>query len=270
MQFKPSGGSVPIRPQRTPTTERRMFDPTRPRAQDLIPAVEIDPQGGLVKTWSASSLRKFEQCPYAIYLGRVEKIPEVSGPAADRGTRIHDLAEQYIRGEIEELPKELKKFESRFRDVRAAFEEGRVQCEENWGFTIDWEPCEWVGPTTWCRMKLDCIEFESPTSAIARDWKTGRKFGNEIVHRQQEMIYAIGTFMRYPNLEFLRTEFWYLDHAEDTQGTYTRAEAMALMPRLKHRAIQMTSAIEFPAKPSVHNCRWCSYREEHCEWGVSG
>ena len=58
----------------------------------------FDPQGGLVKAWSASALKKFETCKYATYLKSVKKCADPSGEAADRGTQIHTMAEEYIDG----------------------------------------------------------------------------------------------------------------------------------------------------------------------------
>lgn len=38
------------------------------------------------------------------------KIPEPTNPAASRGSKIHEQAEAYVKGELGEMPEELKKF----------------------------------------------------------------------------------------------------------------------------------------------------------------
>ena len=101
--------------------------------------------------------------------------------------------------------------------------------------------------------------------------KTGRKFGNEIAHGQQALTYAIGTFFRYPMLEHVQTELWYLDKSETTIQAYTRDEAMVFAPGLHQRAVIMTTATEFPPNPGKDTCKWCPHKEgEHpiCEWGI--
>ena len=129
----------------------------------------------------------------------------------------------------------------------------------------------WLVPETWARIKLDAIHHESPTSARVIDYKTGRMIGNEIAHSQQALIYAIGTFFKYPELQHLQTELWYLDHGETTLQAYTRDEAMVFMPTLHQRALAMTTATNFMPVPSKSNCRWCSYKngdDPICQHGI--
>ena len=103
------------------------------------------------------------------------------------------------------MPDSLKKFKDEFEELRQLFEEAKVELEGEWGFTKDWEICGWMEGRTWARIKLDALVNESDTSARVIDYKTGKRFGNEISHSQQALLYAIGTFLRYPNLEFAQT-----------------------------------------------------------------
>jgi hypothetical protein len=49
-----------------------------------------------------------------------------------------------------------------------------------------------------------------------------------------------------------------------------------IVPRLQKRAHDLTSATDFPPKPSKHACKWCRYKDEvkrddaspACAWGV--
>jgi len=238
---------------------------------DIVEAFKKPDELGLVRSWSYSGLKVYETCPYRTYISKVKKVWEESGPAAERGTRIHGLAEDYVQTKIAELPDELKKFTSQFEDLRKLFVEGKVEIEGEWGFTLDWAPTGWMSPDTWARVKLDAIVHESETSARVIDHKTGKKWGNEIAHGQQALTYAIGTFFRYPMLEHVQTELWYLDQAETTKQAYTRDEAMIFAPGLHDRAVKMTTATKFPPNPGKDNCRWCPHKEgEHpvCEWGM--
>ena len=154
-------------------------------------------------------------------------------------------------------------------ELKTLFAEAKVETEGEWGFTLLWEPTGWISPDTWARIKLDALVHESETSARVIDYKTGKQMGNEIAHSQQALIYAIGTFFMYPDLEILNTEMWYLDHGTTMEQTYTRDEAMVFMPKLHERAVAMTTATKFPPNPSNYNCRWCSFGkgpEPHCEW----
>ena len=226
---------------------------------------------GLIPAWSHSTLKTFESCAYRSYIAKVKRIQEDFGPAAKRGSAIHKLAEDYVRGQLPEFPSDLKKFKSKYEELRKLFTATKVEVEGDWGFTIDWEPCAWMAPDVWARIKLDAIVHETDTSARVIDYKTGKMFGNEISHSQQALTYAIGSFFRYPKLEHVQTELWYLDHGETTLQAYTRDQAMVFMPKLHERAIEMTTATTFPPNPSTYNCRWCSYKQgedPHCQHGM--
>ena len=244
---------------------------TSEKRADIKEAFKKPDELGLVPAWSYSGLKTFESCAYRTYISKVKKVWEEAGPAAERGSRIHGLAEKYVKGELKEMPSELKKFAPQFEKLHKLFTEGKVEVEGEWGFTLDWETTGWMEHNTWARVKLDVIVHETETSARVIDHKTGRKFGNEIAHGQQALTYAIGTFFRYPMLEHVQTELWYLDKSETTIQAYTRDEAMVFAPGLHQRAVIMTTATEFPPNPGKDTCKWCPHKEgEHpiCEWGI--
>lgn len=272
-------GDTKIKPEDKPKPQFE-FDPKRSEKERLALIAtdgSNDPQGGLVKFWSHSSLQQFQTCPYRLYLRRVKWIKEPQGEAAERGTLIHDECECYVRGIVDKLPegKKTVEFELRLNTLRELFNMGKVEMEENWGFDIDWNPIPddgqlYKNPKLWCTTKLDVFVREDETSARVIDYKTGRKFGNEVKHGGQAMEYAVSAFMRYPELEHVTTEFWYLDHGQESIRHYTRQEAMLLLPRITERAIRMTSATKFPAKPSESACKWCHYRTSgDCQYGDS-
>ena len=243
---------------------------TRPDI-DSITAPETPKELGLIPAWSHSTLKTFESCAYRSYIAKVKRIQEDWGPAAKRGSTIHKEAEDYVCDKTAELPESLKKFESEFTLLKHQFKEGNVELEGEWGFTIEWEPCGWMAPDVWGRIKLDAILHETKTSARVIDHKTGKMFGNEISHAQQALTYAIGSFFRFPKLRHVQTELWYLDHGEITRQAYIRDEAMVFMPSLHSRAITMTTATNFPPNPSRNTCRWCTYKKGEdppCQWGV--
>jgi len=244
---------------------------TQSKRPDLISTVKVteDIELGYIPAWSYSTLKTFESCAYRSYIAKVKKVQEDFGPAAARGTEIHKQAEDYVAGALGELPDTLKKFTSQFKNLRELFIDAKVELEGDWGFTRSWEPCGWLAPDVWGRIKLDAFVHETETSARVIDYKTGKAFGNEIPHSQQALVYAIGSFFRYPDLQIAKTEIWYLDHGTTLEQVYTRDEAMAFMPKLHDRAITMTTATKFPPNPSTYNCKWCSYGKGDypvCEW----
>jgi len=236
----------------------------------------------LIKTASYSRLKIFEKCPYHALLKFVEKrepAPDAKRDAAkDRGTAIHTQAENFVKGELDALPPELKKFQDSFLEAREAFGEGRVILEEEWAFDIDWQPTGWFADDCWLRVKLDRYEWldDDLTAARYTDYKTGKKIGNEVDHGQQNQHYAIAAFMRYPSLQVTTGIFEYLDQpAGDnrTVKTYTREKCMQFFPSVDARYKKMTSATHFPPKPNRINCRYCPYSpnnegDKSCPHGV--
>lgn len=232
---------------------------------------------GPVKAWSMSRLFDFESCPHSVYLSKVVGAPTPSGPAAERGTQIHNHIEGYIQGEHAEVIKEMQGFIKLIDTLREGYAEAKVEVEGDWGFTRTWEVTGWTAKDCWARMKLDAIWFESETSARVFDWKTGKKFGNELKHNQQGMGYAIAAFARYPQLEYVGTTFAYLDKHDELQGGYTRKQAELLRPMLTERADKMTTCTDFAPKPSFSACRWCPHKdiqegatEPACQYAYQG
>ena len=243
---------------------------TRP---DLISVIETtdEVELGLVRAWSHSALKTFESCAYKTYLAKVKRIKEDYGPAAARGTDIHQQAEDYVNATLGEFPDTLNKLKKEFKNMRKLYASGTVELEGDWGFTRQWEPCGWMDPTVWARVKLDALIHETETSARVIDYKTGKQFGNEISHSQQALTYAIASFFRYPELQIVKAEIWYLDHGTTSEQVYTRDEAMVFMPKLHERATTMTTALKFPPNPSNVACRWCSFGKgetPYCEWSA--
>ena len=230
-----------------------------------------------MKSWSFSSLGDFEKCKYYSFLKRVQKIPEPvrdlppgkTEHANDRGSRVHDHAEMYVRGKEKLIIPEMRKFETEFDSLRASFKAGKVSLEGEWGMASDWTEAAWA--KAWLRLKLDALYFITPTEAVVIDYKTGRKFGNEVKHAEQTQLYQLVTFLRYPQLEIVHTELWYLDQDELTSMTYMRHQGLRFQNKWNQRAAAMMNAVDFPPNPNVFSCKYCMYGPKGsgvCERGV--
>lgn len=208
----------------------------------------------------------YESCPFKAWLKYAERIADPRPSiAAERGTAIHALAEDYILGKIDPLPKELNNFSDEFKSLRARSKD--LMLEQEWGFDNEWQPCEYRGDKTWGRVKADCVLPSSPTSGIVIDFKTGKKHGNEVKHGEQIQLYALAAFIRYPDWASITCELWYLDANDLTSIVISRKTAMERYLKTFDRRLRaMTSATEFPAKPNIVSCKWCPYGDTgHCD-----
>lgn len=232
----------------------------------------------MLKAWSYSRLQVFEQCKYRAKLAFVDKIPEPERPlppgktehANDRGHRVHLGAELYVQGKGS-LIEELSSWEQELRAVKKYYDEGKVSIESDWGYDKEWIPTSWKSSDAWLRVKLDCMVKLGEDEALVVDYKTGRKTGNEIKHAEQGQLYQLATFLRYPELEKVHVEFWYLDQDDITQVTYNKEQGLNLFRRFNERGLAMTSCEEFKPNPNKFTCRYCPYGPKgtgHCEVGI--
>ena len=191
----------------------------------------------MIPQWSYSRLTCFEKCPKQAEFKFVKKIKEPGSAAMDRGKEVHKLCEDYIRGNNEEVPAQLK----------------------------DFELCAGALQISWGRAKVDAFVYEEGVSKEARviDFKTGRYDGNQESHREQCELYGAVSLSRYPELEKITTEMWYLDHGKIDRYIYTPETIKVKRERLNNRALAMTTATEFPATPSMFKCKWCYFGKQN-------
>ena len=215
---------------------------------------------------SYSRLKDYEACPRKAQLKYVDKVPEPEQPDSPmvRGTRMHADIESYIRGEIDELPKDCEGAQPYADAFREAFEDDPAQLlqEQMWAFTEAWEPQEaYEYGATRFLAKLDVVQFlEDGLEARLVDWKSGKKYGNEISHADQMMFYTIAAFARYEDLTHVTVMLRYLDQNQETVKEMTRMEAMAFLPKAEARIKKMLTDANFYPDPSLNHCRYCPFK----------
>lgn len=227
-------------------------------------------------SWSHSKLGDFEKCNFMAWLKHDQRIPEPprllppgkTEHANDRGSRIHDAAEHFVDGTGGFIA-ELRKFEPEFNHLKHLYAAGKVSLEGEWGMDKEWNITPWK--TAWLRLKLDALVHASKTEAVVIDYKSGKKFGNEIKHAEQTQLYALTTFLRFPELETVHAELWYVDVDDLTRMTYTRDQALRFRRSWNNRGTKLVTATEYPPNPNKFSCRWCPYGPGgtgHCAVGV--
>lgn len=232
----------------------------------------------MATSWSFSKLGDFEKCKKYFWLKHEQKIPEPERPlrpgqtehANDRGSRIHDNCEGYVRGEHDALaPEADKHFGIKLDLLRTLYAEGSVELEGEWGMNEEWEVVSWTD--AWLRLKLDVLVHAGKDEAIVIDYKTGKKWGNEVKHAQQLQLYALVAFLRFPELEVVDSQLWYLDVNETTSQVFTRDQALRFKRNFHKRGADIVSCTTWPANANKFSCQWCLYGPEHsghCAEGV--
>lgn len=242
---------------------------------------DLSPDMKKINAWSHSRVVVFEQCKFHAKLQFVDRIPEPERPlkpgqtehANDRGTRVHEAAEKYVIGGVELVP-ELEKFAPEFTRLRELKAEGKASLEGEWAYDKNWGSVAWMSSDVWCRIKCDVVVFLTEETAVVIDYKTGKRFGNEVKHSEQMQLYQLGVFLRYPKIQRVTVELWYLDLDELNSMEYRRDQGLRYADSFARRGNAMTTCEDFVPNPNAYSCRWCPYKPVerggtgHCSVGV--
>jgi hypothetical protein len=193
-----------------------------------------------------------------------------------RGTRVHAEAEEVIRGE-RLITHELRHFEEEFRYVRAFYKQQKVLLEQRWAFNDAWEPVEYspakddqeAWNVIWGRVIPDMLVWLGDNELLVVDFKTGKRFGNEIKHADQLMLYAVAACLIYPQFTRVITELWYLDVNELAQRVFSRKHVLKFLRGFNERGMDFTAPKRhWPARANKYNCKFCPYKTGEIWKGV--
>lgn len=231
-----------------------------------------------VTRWSFSALRDDEKCPLITYYKRIEKVPGPDRPddhPANVGNQIHAQAEAFIQGEADEVVPALKHVSEKLHELRDKYRDGTVLVEEKWGFTRDWAKTDWSDPDCWAMVRCDVVDLDSDGAGTIEviDWKTGKRWGNEVAHMQQMQLYTIGGFLWRPEARLVKSTLSYTKENRVVSRTTDRSALPLLLERWESRAHTMTNRMIFTPKPTRRNCRFCDYGTEngngHCPYAMA-
>lgn len=229
-----------------------------------------------IGTGSFSRLENFEKCPQRAFKAYVEKRKEpatLDRTAANRGEQLHARAEAYVKGTSSDATG-LDKVKEALDQYRDAYANGMAVVEQEWAFDPEWQTTGWFDANCWLRVKCDVVLNPGALTCEVVDWKSGKKFGNEVKHLSQGQLYALAAFMRFPDTESVVVSFRYLDHnVAPLTRTYVRNDVPRLLGTWDRRLREMTSATSFKAKPNKINCRYCPWSDNNggdgsCQWRV--
>jgi len=253
----------------------------------------------MISAGSFSRLIVFEDCNRRAKIAFVDRIKEpprgdppsycpknpVTGEREwfdKRGIRVHDTADAFLRNVGPACP-EMEHFMPEFEQLKKLFAANKVHAEETWAFTRDWDLTTWDDwDNCWMRIKVDAFailrgSLDEPVEAVVIDYKTGKAWGNEAKHADQCQLYQLGAFKRFPTLETIHVEAWYLDQNCMLDGgvkTYLRPQGLRFQARWERRMKALTTESIFKPMPSKTACKWCPFRQEihggtgHCDRSV--
>lgn len=223
----------------------------RRKAADVVQTIDA---------WSYSRLSTYESCPRRAKFLYIQKLPQADSPAMERGSRIHEQAEKYLKGTAE-LPNTAvwQPWKEDMLSLRIA----GYEAEKNIAFDSNWNVCEYFGPSTWVRMRMDATGITHCPEAI--DYKTGRPYHT---HAEQAELYGIAAYLTAPDpedVEEVLVSFWYLDIPNIIERTYHADEIPGLQDKWTARANVMLTDTEF--KPN--GCKASCGKFSGCEFAAN-
>ena len=207
----------------------------------------------MLTKWSYSSWQAYKQCPFKFKCAYIERLPQPSSEALERGNLIHAAAEDFLNGKRATIDPALMKFESHIKELKRM---RNLKVEQAMAFTSTWEPCAWDDPSVWLRMKLDVLRPVGTNGAFVGDWKTGKVYND---HAEQLGIYALGCFKGI-EVEVVLAEDWYVDSGlKSKTETFNRnIDERPLQRMWEGRAERMFN--DKTLAPTVNKfCKWCAF-----------
>lgn len=202
--------------------------------------------------WSHSRLETYKNCPWRFYKQYVIKdtFDKFEHPAALWGKQVHTAIEEYVRDGVA-MPSNMIQYE---RYAVLAGKMPNVEVERKFAVNNLWEPAEWQSDVTWGRAIADVFGYRERTAGII-DWKTGKYRGES----NQAAINALMVFANYPDIDVVKTSFYYFKEGINDKDTFKREDIaeIARPTLLTISAINQSEELNaWPMKPSGL-CGYC-------------
>ncbi len=213
---------------------------------------------------SFSRLNTFENCQQQFdYLYVTKCVQSAATTATDYGTRVHLALElrgralcgdEVAAGEFELLGNR-EEFEP-FLPLadKIVSKSGEKKFEFEMAIKRDKSVCGWSDEGVWIRSIADVLVVDGKKATVV-DWKTGKKKDDPT----QLMLFALMTFIHFPEVEEVTTGYVWLKSGQITDAKYTRRMVDGLWRAIEPRFDRLQEAVDlgvFKTRPSGL-CPWC-------------
>lgn len=226
-----------------------------------------------IESWSFSRWQCYNECPAKAKFKFIDKMKEPSSPALERGTALHKLCENWLRGPKVgrgsvggSLPEELKQIAKPLRDLK---KNGAIP-EAEFCYDKNWKPVGWFSRGAWCRVKADAtvvpvIKTKVIPVVKIDDFKSGGKkneldFDHHPEYALQLDLYSLSGLLSYPTAEKAESSLIFIDHGVTVvnPNVYLRKDVPTLKKDWEKRVKKMLTDEKFTPNPG-NACRWCHF-----------
>ena len=250
--------------------------------------------------WSFSQWETYNQCPFRWKCQSILKLPRGdAGPAAARGTDLHDRVENYIKGENDladitigagklfyfvgdeshKPPLRQAVVHPRYVPILDEFKNhpnGARHTELKLAFDHEWDLLPFTDKRASCIMVLDAVRSGGAWNGLDKgkddgivwvgEWKSGKP---KDTHGDQRKMYAMAGLKYFLAKEVRVTTFYLEDTAPPARLTAADTAFVKLTDMWSHRRdLMMRDEICAP-RPGFY-CKWCDYRASNggpCKFG---
>lgn len=212
---------------------------------------EIRP-GSAISQWSNSRYAQWVACPFAAYQKFVLKVKDSPSPAMERGSRIHKLIEDYLKGATRSVPIEVdKKLHPEYKLMKAK----KYVAEAELAFNRKWEQTGWFDSDVYVRIKVDAM---SPDFTTIIDHKTGQPRGG---YTEQMELYGLGGHLLNPAAAKIDTSLMFTDKGITVDDSFPLKDLKKFTKMWDARVKPMMEDREFTPSPSDEACKWCAFKK---------
>lgn len=207
-------------------------------------------------SWSYSRLKNFEVCPKRYHAVDVAKIvKEEESEQLQYGNMLHKALAEAVSGKAP-LPKHFDAYQKLVDKItKTNSHNTKLLVEQQLAIRDDLTPTTWFGKDAWYRGVADVIKIVGPV-ALVIDYKTGKILDDGV----QLALMAQCVFAHHPEVQKIRTEFWWLKEDAETRADFAREDMVnvwtGLLPRVKLLEDAHAGA-NFPPKPGYLCRKWC-------------
>ena len=199
--------------------------------------------------WSLSQYNLYRKCPSAYDFRHNQKIPDPSGPAAQRGTNVHAQLEYYLA--TGEWSGGIRQFT---KDKAEYFRKEGYKSELKLALNSKWKIVDWKSDEAWVRGVVDAF-LEAPLVIHMGEWKTGKEYEN---HEDQRRLYLCMALSAYPEKQSASIDTIYADHDRAQGSVLLRENVAAEQQYWLDNVSPMLKDTFFSPRPGGH-CKWCAY-----------
>ncbi len=211
--------------------------------------------------WSYSSISTYEQCPQKWKFSYIDNLPWASSAAMSRGTRLHQMAEDYVNGVVDRVPHEVQKIGILLDGLK----QKKAKAEAVWLLDQHWQPTQvddnnlnpdFRPKPTWVKTIVD-VHYVAGDILYVKDYKSGRQMYDD--HRTQLELYGIVGLVHHPEVKRVETSAVYIDTGfEGMEGSIIRPMLPKLIAKWEDKAQTMMKDEVWEPKPG-RACNWCDY-----------